>query len=44
MKKKTSIFDKSLIKKALIDSLIKLNPVIQAKNFVMFIVQEQKKT
>lgn len=38
MKKKTSIFDKSLIKKALIDSLIKLNPVIQAKNFVMFIV------
>lgn len=38
MKKTISIFNKDLVKKAFYDSFIKLNPVIQAKNFVMFIV------
>lgn len=38
MKKKTASFDKNIVKKALIDSLLKLNPIVQSKNFVMFIV------
>lgn len=38
MKKKTTMFDREILKKALVESLKKLNPVIQSKNFVILIV------
>jgi len=38
MKKKISSFDKNIVKRALVDTFIKLNPIVQSKNFVMFIV------
>ncbi|HMK57199.1 MAG TPA: potassium-transporting ATPase subunit KdpB [Dissulfurispiraceae bacterium] len=37
--KKTSLFDPQIIRRALIDSLIKLNPMKQVRNPVMFVVE-----
>ena len=38
-KKKTTLFDPRIIRRALIDSLIKLNPRYQIRNPVMFVVE-----
>ena len=38
-KKKTTLFDPQIIRRALIDSLIKLNPRNQIRNPVMFVVE-----
>ena len=38
-KKKTTLFDPRIIRRALIDSLIKLNPRNQIRNPVMFVVE-----
>ena len=38
-KKKTTLFDPKIIRRALIDSLIKLNPRNQVRNPVMFVVE-----
>ena len=38
IKQSLSLFDKKLLKPALVDSFIKLNPVAQARNPVMFVV------
>src|SRR6202142_928749 len=38
-KKKTTLFDPRIIRRALIDSLIKLNPANQVRNPVMFVVE-----
>ena len=38
-KKKTTLFDPRIIRRALIDSFIKLNPLTQVRNPVMFVVE-----
>jgi potassium-transporting ATPase ATP-binding subunit len=38
-KKKSSLFDARIVKRALIDSFIKLNPLTQLRNPVMFVVE-----
>ena len=38
-RRSTSMFDPAIVRRALVDSLIKLNPRVQARNPVMFVVE-----